>query len=845
MADRYGTNGNDNLVGTSSIDNFYGLAGNDTFAGGYGDDFFWGGAGADVIKLEPGKNTAKLYDFEDGIDKIDAQGLAFNQLSFVYDSTWKYTWVLVSNGARTVGLKNVTPDKVTTADFINLGSGSSSGSTGSTSAATSGSSSSASAPTGSNGFVYGTAGADVIKIATGQDPVKWWDFQDGIDKIDAQGMAFSQLGFFYDSEWKYTWISDSNGDRILGLKYITPSQVTTADFINLGSGSSGSTGSSSGSTGTTTSGSSSSASAPTGSNGFVYGTAGADVIKIATGQDPVKWWDFQDGIDKIDAQGMAFNRLGFSYDSTWKYTWISDSNGDRILGLKNITPSQVTTADFINLGSGSSTGSSSSSSSGGTVSSSSGDNSISARNNMLKIWQDDWAGKLARGDLDTSGYFDPVPGNNNWDSRNSGQSNATSKSLVWTSDAADRPNMGKYAAMALTVNRGVEGGYNAFSNASSYFDAGYDKMSVAADFYFPTSYKMESLTQPGAPIDAKNMFGLYASAKGVGKPGGTLLQPSTSNQNATWVEFGFKQNAVFGNDGYGGNNLRFNIGTTDFSRSTVGLETKIDSKIAIPKGKWVRLEGYAQIDTNGHNGIARLYQDGQLIAELNNLDLGGARYGWKLHGFMGTWMWGGAGDKYVSAKTESFYIKNMRIYDDPPTGDEAVASADHHTTDVDSAKAAFGEAAVHDKSDPDDATDSSLIVTADAHGTPDYMSATAATEAAATAAKADATTDATTDAAQATTVAEEVAAVQTDTTAAAAAEGQQHEAAAGSEEALQAALLAAEAAENAQAPAADDANAAGPAAETVAEATTATTSEGTLAQELVPTHDPAAFVHIA
>ena len=154
MADRYGTNGNDNLVGTSSIDNFYGLAGNDTFAGGYGDDFFWGGAGADVIKLEPGKNTAKLYDFEDGIDKIDAQGLAFNQLSFVYDSTWKYTWVLVSNGARTVGLKNVTPDKVTTADFINLGSGSSSGSTGSTSAATSGSSSSASAPTGSNGFVY-------------------------------------------------------------------------------------------------------------------------------------------------------------------------------------------------------------------------------------------------------------------------------------------------------------------------------------------------------------------------------------------------------------------------------------------------------------------------------------------------------------------------------------------------------------------------------------------------------------------------------------------------------------------------------------------------------------------
>ncbi|MDS4073855.1 MAG: hypothetical protein RKL24_11875, partial [Defluviicoccus sp.] len=512
-----------------------------------------------------------------------------------------------------------------------------------------------------------------------------------------------------------------------------------------------------------------------------------------------------------------------------------------------ITPSQVTTADFINLGSGtgSTSGSTSGSSSGGSTSTSSGDNSISARNNMLKIWQDDWAGKLARGDLDTSGFFDPVPGNNNWDSSNSGESNATSKSLVWTSDAADRPNMGKYAAMALTVNKGVEGGYNAFSNASSYFDTGYDKMSVAADFYFPTSYKMASLTQPGAPIDAKNMFGLYASAKGVGKPGGTLLQPSTSNQNATWVEFGFKQNAVFGSDGYGGNNLRFNIGTTDFTRSTVGLETKIDSKIAIPKGKWVRLEGYAQIDTNGHNGIARLYQDGQLIAELNNLDLGGARYGWKLHGFMGTWMWGGAGDKYVSAKTESFYIKNMRIYDDPPTGDEAVASVDH-TTDVNSAKAAFGEAAAHDKFDPDDATHSSLIVTADAkgaadaQGTSDYLSATAATEVAAT-------TAATTHDAQAA-ASEEVAVAQADTTtdAAAAAEGQQQEVSAGSEAALQAALLAAEAAENAQAaPAADDANPAAPAPEAAAAATTTTTTEGELAQELVPTHDPAAFVHIA
>ena len=361
-------------------------------------------------------------------------------------------------------------------------------------------------------------------------------------------------------------------------------------------------------------------------------------------------------------------------------------------------------------------------------------------------------------------------------------------------------------------------------------------MSVAADFYFPTSYKMASLTQPGAPIDAKNMFGLYASAKGVGKPGGTLLQPSLDKQNATWVEFGIKQNAVFGKDGYGGNNLRFNIGTTELDRSTVGVEVKAGSNIAIPKGEWVRLEGYVQIDTNGNNGIARLYQDGQLIAEQTNLDLGGARHGWKLHGFMGTWMWGGSGDKYVSAQTETFYIKNMRIYDDPPTGEGAVADADD-TLDVDTAMAAFGAAAQHDQFDPVEATELPVIVTADASGGGDYLSATAGGQAAAEAALAKAEQA---PAVESTKTAETTAA---DAPADAQAEGQQDAAASNEADAQAAPVPAApgltDEAESPPLPAADASTVAA-AAEMPPEAT-----EDALARIVAPADDPAAFVHIA
>jgi len=408
---------------------------------------------------------------------------------------------------------------------------------------------------------------------------------------------------------------------------------------------------------------------------WIEGGSGADVVKLQPSQGWDKWLDFEDGIDKIDAGGLAFSDLHFSYDNVWKYVWVEDSSHSKLLGIKNISLSQLTADDFVNLGKGAATtatvgGTATTGTSGNgggtTTPASTTDDSIAVRNGMKELWQDDWAGKLAHGDLDEKGFFDPYPGNYFWTASNAGEAPAQTKALVWTSEAWDRPDIGTHAAMALTSIKGGVGGYNSYTAGNSYFDTGYDIMSVAADFYFPTSYKGTSGSVPGANINTKGMFGLYAGADGTGKWGGTQLDPSVGfppdEQNATWVDWYWKQKAVYGQDEYGNNNLRFGTGVTDLDRAVNGLDGKDDAVVNIPKGEWVHLEGLVQIDTNGHNGITQLYQNGVLISEVTGLDLGGATYGWKLHGFFGTWMWGGAGDQYVPEQTETYYMKNMSIY---------------------------------------------------------------------------------------------------------------------------------------------------------------------------------------
>jgi Ca2+-binding RTX toxin-like protein len=118
-ADRLnGTAGNDLIQGLGGDDWMYGRSGNDTFEGGAGRDWIHGEAGADVVRLQRGTGTDKWMDFQDGVDKIGLNGLAYSQLKFRYDPTWKYTFIQDSAGTDLLGLKNIVISQISATDFI-------------------------------------------------------------------------------------------------------------------------------------------------------------------------------------------------------------------------------------------------------------------------------------------------------------------------------------------------------------------------------------------------------------------------------------------------------------------------------------------------------------------------------------------------------------------------------------------------------------------------------------------------------------------------------------------------------------------------------------------------------
>lgn len=91
-----GTAGNDSLTGGTGGDGLFAFAGDDTLQGGDGADTLiggvgfdrlYGGAGADHFKFTSVSHSLnvsgqydRIYDFEDGVDKIDLSGLGFTTL---------------------------------------------------------------------------------------------------------------------------------------------------------------------------------------------------------------------------------------------------------------------------------------------------------------------------------------------------------------------------------------------------------------------------------------------------------------------------------------------------------------------------------------------------------------------------------------------------------------------------------------------------------------------------------------------------------------------------------------------------------------------------------------------
>lgn len=120
-------------------------------------------------------------------------------------------------------------------------------------------------------------------------------------------------------------------------------------------------------------------------NDFIFGGAGADLFMIEPGQGPDKVLDYVDGTDKIGlSAGLRFEDLRFSYDSTWKYTWVTDKAGNNLMGLKYVLPTKMDASDFVTAGS--SSGSTTTvSGTGGTAAGSSSSGTTSASTGFVRI----------------------------------------------------------------------------------------------------------------------------------------------------------------------------------------------------------------------------------------------------------------------------------------------------------------------------------------------------------------------------------------------------------------------------------------------------------------------------
>jgi len=126
----YGDGGNNPIQGTSQDDWIEGGGGNDKISGGAGDDyiiagagndyFVRGGTGADIFQFGLGDGSLKIFDWEDGIDKINlVGGLSFDDLS---QSTSSYKGVttvqFITDTGERILFRDEVPADIDQNDFV-------------------------------------------------------------------------------------------------------------------------------------------------------------------------------------------------------------------------------------------------------------------------------------------------------------------------------------------------------------------------------------------------------------------------------------------------------------------------------------------------------------------------------------------------------------------------------------------------------------------------------------------------------------------------------------------------------------------------------------------------------
>jgi Ca2+-binding RTX toxin-like protein len=126
----HGGGGNDWLQGHAGADQLFGQEGDDRLDGGAGADTINGGAGndnlygggadgaADRYVFENNWGSDQIWDFEDGVDKIDLTAVSgvtsFEDLTLVQNATGTF----VQYNADQIFLRGITADKITAEDFL-------------------------------------------------------------------------------------------------------------------------------------------------------------------------------------------------------------------------------------------------------------------------------------------------------------------------------------------------------------------------------------------------------------------------------------------------------------------------------------------------------------------------------------------------------------------------------------------------------------------------------------------------------------------------------------------------------------------------------------------------------
>ncbi|WP_439154314.1 calcium-binding protein [Yoonia sp.] len=110
-----GTLGVDLISGLAGNDYLYGLAGDDVLDGGAGTDRLYGGLGADTFVFAEGTRLDIVYDFTDGEDMIQLDGIDFADITI---SDYRGTGAILQAGVDRMILRNVDENDITIDDFI-------------------------------------------------------------------------------------------------------------------------------------------------------------------------------------------------------------------------------------------------------------------------------------------------------------------------------------------------------------------------------------------------------------------------------------------------------------------------------------------------------------------------------------------------------------------------------------------------------------------------------------------------------------------------------------------------------------------------------------------------------